>query len=67
MCLVGKIKSSERLQNKADDRYYARGVNNILYEFRGGKCHALLDISEKESHRKKHGRMSMDFSSWRWR
>ena len=53
LCLVGGIKGTERPQNKADDHsYYTRGVNNIPCEFIG-KYHALLDVSEKESWRKR--------------
>lgn len=37
LCLVRKIKSIKRLQNKAEDkRHQARDVNNILCEFKGG-------------------------------
>lgn len=38
LCLVRKIKSTKRLQNKAEDeRHQARDVNNILCEFKGGR------------------------------
>lgn len=34
LCLIGKIKKTERLQDKADDKgHYTPGVNNILCEF----------------------------------
>ena len=53
-CLVGKINSTERLQNKAENnRNYARPINNILCELRGRKYHVLLDMSEKESWKKR--------------
>jgi hypothetical protein len=33
LCLVRKVKCTERLQSKvADNRYETRGVNNMLYE-----------------------------------
>lgn len=49
-CLVGKINSMERLQNKVDDnRYYTRGVNNILYSSENGSI-MLYWIYEKRNH-----------------
>lgn len=37
------------LQSEADDnRYYTKGVNSILCEFREGKYHDLMDISEEK-------------------
>lgn len=48
--LVGKINSMERLQNKVDDnRYYTRGVNNILYSSENGSI-MLYWIYEKRNH-----------------
>lgn len=48
LCLVGKINSTERSQNKAENnRYYTRAFNNIHCELRGRK-YVLLDISEKD-------------------
>lgn len=34
LCLIGKIKKTGRLQDKADDKgHYTPGVSNILCEF----------------------------------